>query len=179
MGRIKQMWRDNGSWAVRGRARSGRAALTIAVCVAAAVAFAAAVTAGTRASAADDVFQQAVNYVFTGRVDPPESLTIIDRKNCVVEMQDPRFKRYARYYLGRFKLDAARFNKRYSGPRAVYDIDVQGDDVILEYLAPDKTTVLQAYKSAQIALPGDFDSTQKALKIISDSCKAEGPKAPF
>jgi hypothetical protein len=132
-----------------------------------------------RPGTAEDVLQQAVNYVFTGRVDPVDAPDVVDRKNCVVVMPDARFKRYTRFYLGRFRLDAARFNKRYSGSRAVYDLDVQGDDVILEYLGPDKTTVLQAYKSAQVALPGDFDSTQKALKIIGDSCKAEGPKAPF
>ncbi len=173
------MWSDNGSWTMRGWAQSGKAPPTIALCLAVAAAFAAAATVALRASAGGDVFQQAVNYVFTGRIDPPDALAILDRKNCVVEMQDPQFKRYIRYYLRRFKLDAARFNKRYSGSRAVYDLDVQGDNVILEYLALDKTTVLQAYKSAQIALPGELDSTQKALKIISDNCKPEGPKAPF
>ena len=139
----------------------------------------AAVAGNVSHTRADDVFPQAVNYVFTGQVAPADAPEVVDRKNCVVVVTDPRYKRYARYYLGRFKLDSARYNKRYSGSRAVYDLDVQGDDVILEYLAPDKSTVLQAYKSAQIPLPGDFDSTQKALKIVSDSCKAEGPKAPF
>lgn len=126
-----------------------------------------------------EVFQQAVNYVFTGRIDPPEGADIIDRKNCIVVAPDPRFKRYVKYYLSRFKLDVARFNKRYSGARTLYDLDVQGDDVILEYLAPDKTTVIQGYKSGQIPLPGDIGPTQKALQIISESCKAESPKTPF
>ncbi len=172
------MWSDDGSWAMRGRTQSGKGPLTIALCLTA-VGVASVLATTSRASAGADVFQQAVNYVFTGRIDPPDALEIIDRKNCVVGMQDPRFNRYTRYYLSRFKLDAARINKRYSGSRAVYDLDVQGDDVILEYLATDKKTVLQAYKSAQISLPGEFDSTQKALKIISDSCKSEGAKAPF
>jgi hypothetical protein len=127
----------------------------------------------------NDVFLQAVNYVFLGRIDPAESAEIVDRKACVVVAPDVRFKRYVKYYLSRFKLDAARFNKRYSGARTLYDLDVLGDDVILEYLAPDKTTVMQGYKSAQIPLPGDIGPTQKALQIISESCKAEGPKTPF
>jgi hypothetical protein len=130
-------------------------------------------------AAENDVLQQAVNYVFLGRVDPPEGAELVDRKECVVIAPDVRFKRYVRYYLGRFKLDAARFNKRYSGARTLYDLDVQGDDVILEYLAPDKTTVLHGQRSAQIPLPGDIVPTQKALQIISESCKVEGPKAPF
>jgi hypothetical protein len=146
---------------------------TLAVAIAAAVAF------GSWARTEDDKFQLAVNYVLTGRIDPADGPQITDRKNCVVVMPDPRDKRYVRYYLSRFKLDAARFNKRYSGSRTVYDLDVQGDDVILEYLAADRTSVLQSYKSAQIPLPGEFDATQKALKIISDDCKAESPKAPF
>jgi hypothetical protein len=40
--------------------------------------------------------------------------------------------------------------------------------------------VEQAYKSAQIPLPGNFDQTQKALKIIfADYCKADQLKTPF
>lgn len=125
------------------------------------------------------LFQQAVNFVFTGRIDPTDGPDIVDRPGCVVVMPDPRNNRYARYHLGRFKMDSARYNKRYSGATTLYDLDVQGDDVILEYLAPDKKTVNQAYKTAQIPLPGNFDQTQKALQIISQSCKAESPKAPF
>ena len=132
----------------------------------------------TRA-AESDLFQEAVNFVFTGRIDPPDGPEIVDRKGCVVIVPDPRNNRYARYHLGRFKMDSARYNKRYSGASALYDLDVQGDDVILEYLAPDKKTVNQAYKTAQVSLPGNFEQTQKALQIISQSCKAESPKAPF
>ena len=148
--------------------------------LAAAAALSAVLTAAPSTRAADNgVFQQAVNYAFLGRIDPPEGAEIVNRKDCIVVAPDPRFKRYVRYYLSRFKLDAARFNKRYSGARTLHDLDVQGDDVILEYLAPDKTTVIQGYKSAQIPLPGEIGPTQKALQIISDSCKAEGPKIPF
>jgi hypothetical protein len=132
----------------------------------------------TRA-AESDLFQEAVNFVFTGRIDPPDGPEIVDRKGCVVVVPDPTNKRYARYHLGRFKMDSARYDKRYSGTTPLYDLDVQGDDIILEYLAPDKTTVKQAYKTAQISLPGNFDQTQKALQIIAQSCKTESPKAPF
>jgi len=149
-------------------------------CLAAAAALAAVLATAPPTHASDnDVFQQAVNYALLGRIDPPEGADIVNRKDCIVVAPDPRFKRYVRYYLSRFKLDAARFNKRYSGARTLYDLDVQGDDVILEYLAPDKITVIQGYKSAQIPLPGEFGPTQKALQIISESCKAEGPKIPF
>jgi hypothetical protein len=169
---------EHGSWARFGRLRNAEFRRRTGICLAvAALSVAAMMPAGARA--ADDVLQQAVNYVFTGRVDPVDVPEIVDRKTCAVVIPDTRNKRFARYFLSQFKLDAARFNKRYSGSRAVYDLDVQGDDVILEYLATDKTTVLQAYKSAQIPLPGDFEATQKALRIVSDNCKEEGPKSPF
>ena len=126
-----------------------------------------------------DVFQQAVNYVFTGSVDPPDGPEIVDRKSCVIVLRDPKFNRYIRYHLGRFNIDEAIFGKKYSGSRAYYELDVKADDVVIEYLNPDKKTVAQAYRSAQIPLPGDIDQTQKALRIMSEGCKAEKPKAPF
>jgi hypothetical protein len=130
--------------------------------------------------AGDDVFQQAINYVFTGRVDPQESPEIVDRNACTVVMRDPNFNRYIRYYLSRFKMDSARFSTIYSGPQPHYQMDVAGDDIVIEYLTPDKTTVVQGYKTAQISLPGTVDRTQKALAIIfRDHCKVEKPKTPF
>ena len=134
---------------------------------------------GDIAAAEPDLFKQAVDYMFTGRVDPPEGAEIVDRKRCVVIVPDTRFDRFARYYLGRLHLDDARVITRYSGPRARYDLDVRGDEVVLEYLRPDKTTVIQGYRSAQIALPGEINATQKALKIIADHCKTESDKVPF
>src|SRR2546421_8148931 len=68
-----------------------------------------------RAMAEDDVFQHAVNYVFTGRVDPQDSPEIADRKSCIVVVSDPKNKRYIRYYLSRFKMDVSRISKTYSG----------------------------------------------------------------
>jgi len=127
-----------------------------------------------------DVFQQAVNYVFTGSIDPQDGPEIVDRKSCVIVLRDPKFNRYIRYYLSRFNMDDAIFGKKYSGARPYYELDVKGDDVVIEYLNPDKKTVAQGYRSAQIPLPGDIDLTQKALRLIfTDHCKAEKPKAPF
>jgi hypothetical protein len=127
-----------------------------------------------------DLFQEAVNYVFTGATDPPDAPEIVDRKSCIVLMRDAKYQRYIRYHLKRFKMDTANYSKIYAGSRALYNLEVTGDDVILEYLDMDKTTVSQAYKSAQIPLPGNIDQTQRALKIIfTDYCRADQLKTPF
>jgi hypothetical protein len=134
----------------------------------------------TRAVAEDDLFQQAVNYVFTGRIDPQDGPQIVDRKSCIVVVPDPKYKRYARYYLSRFKMDVSRISKTYAGAQILYRLEVESDDVLLEYLNSDKTTVVTGYRTAQISLPGNIDQTEKALRIIfSDYCKADKPKAPF
>jgi hypothetical protein len=131
-------------------------------------------------AADDDLFQQAVNYVFTGRIDPPEAPEIVDRKSCIVVMRDPKYKRYIRYYLSRFRMDGANFSKTYAGSRVLYNLEIEGDNVLIEYLSADKATVLQGYKSAQIALPGNIEQTQKALNIIfRDYCKTDQQKSPF
>ena len=158
--------------------RSGRKiALSLAI-AAAAVSWSLAPQA--RAAAEDDALQQAVNYVFTGRIDPQDGPEIVDRKSCIVVVPDPKYKRYARYYLSRFKMDIARISKRYAGPQILYELEVQGDDVLLEYLNADKKTVAYGFKSAQISLPGNIDQTEKALKLIfSGHCKSDKPKAPF
>lgn len=127
-----------------------------------------------------DVFQQAVNYVFTGQVDPANGPEIVDRNSCIVVLHDPHFNRYIRYYVRRFKMDDALYDKKYSGSRVFHEVNVKGDDTVIEYLNLDKKTVIQGYRSAQIPLPGDIDQTRKALNIIfTDYCKAETPKAPF
>jgi hypothetical protein len=148
--------------------------------VVAAVSFLGVVSLEAPALAEADVFQQAVNYVFTGQIDPQSGPEIVDRKSCVVVLRDPNFNRYIRYHLSRFKMDDALFDKRYSGSRVLYEVSVKGDDTVIEYLNPDKSTVIQGYRSAQIPLPGDIDQTRKALRIIfTDYCKAETPKTPF
>jgi hypothetical protein len=132
-------------------------------------------------AATPDLFQQAVAYVFTGRVDPPDPVEIVDRKACIVIVADVRFKRLTRYYLAHFDMDHARFNTRYSGTRAYYELDVRGDDVILDYLDPTTRAVLQSYRSAQIALPGGLEQTRRALDVVfaASNCKASELKTPF
>jgi hypothetical protein len=128
----------------------------------------------------DDVFQHAVNYVFTGSVDPPNSPQIVDRKSCVVVLPDPKNKRYIRYYLGRFKMDVSRISKTYSGRQTFYVLEVEGDDVVVEYLNLDKMGVVNRFKSAQISLPGNIAQTEKALHLIfSEHCRADDPRPPF
>jgi hypothetical protein len=137
--------------------------------------------AGGAAAAPPDLFQQAVAYVFTGRVDPPDPVEIVDRKACIVVVPDARFKRLVRYHLARFDMDNARFNTRYSGTRAFYELDVRGDDVILEYLDPASRNVLQSYRSAQIALPGGLEQTRRALDVVfaAGNCRPSEAKTPF
>ena len=128
-----------------------------------------AATAATAAPSKDDVLQQAVNYVFTGQVNPQVPPRIVDRQKCVVVVPDRKYNRFARYYLNRFNMHEAMYTKRYSGSQVSYELDIEGNAVILEYLAADRTTVTEAFKSAQISLPGDIDRTKKALQYILSS----------
>jgi hypothetical protein len=132
------------------------------------------------ARAEDDVLQQAINYVFTGKIDPADAPEITDRKSCVVMVPDPKWKRFTRYYLTRLGLDNPRIDSTYAGRQALYQLDAESDQVVVEYLSPDKTTVTHGYKSAQIPLPGDIERTRKALQLIATRCKREdAPKLPF
>ena len=131
------------------------------------------------ASAEADLLQQAINYVFTGTTDPKEGPEIADRKSCIVVIRDPRFPRFIRYYFGRFRPDNTRIGKKYAGVRTLYELDVESDSIIIEYLSLDKAAVTQGFRSAQIPLPGNIDQTEKALKIIAEHCKYEQPKTPF
>jgi hypothetical protein len=138
------------------------------------------ITLQTRAVPEDDVFQQAVNYVFTGKIDPQAGPEIVDRKSCVVVVPHPKFGGYARYYLTRLKMDDARISNKYSGREISYELEVAGDDVLVEYLKIDKTTVDYGFKSAHISLPGNIDQTKKALRLIfAEYCKGDQPKSPF
>ena len=132
-----------------------------------------------RAVAEDDVFRLAVNYVFTGRIDPPNPPEIADQKACIVVVFDSKFQTYVRYYLSRFKMESARISKTYSGQQIFYVLEIEGDDIVVEHLSPDKTTVARGFKSAQISLPGNIDQSEKALRLIADHCKADKPKPPF
>jgi hypothetical protein len=137
------------------------------------------ITLQTRAVPEDDVFQQAVNYLFTGKIDPGAGPEIVDRKSCVVVVPE-KFGGYARYYLTRFKMDDARISNKYSGREVSYELEVAGDDILVEYLKIDKTTVDYGFKSAHISLPGNIDQIKRALQLIfSEYCKADKPKSPF
>jgi hypothetical protein len=131
------------------------------------------------AIADDAALQQAVNYIFTGRIDPPTAPEITDRAACIVELPDRRNNRYVRYYLKRFKTDGAWFSKRYSGRDVLYRLEVEGDDTIVEYLTPDKARISFGFKSTQIPVAGNVEQTQKALELVASLCPNERPKAPF
>src|SRR3981189_247366 len=175
-------WRDHGSAAMTGlvrRKQSGRRiGLPLAVAAIASILWL--VPLQTSALSEDDVFQQAINYIFTGRIDPKDGPAIVDQKNCIVVVPEPDLSRYARYYLNRFKMDVSRISKKYAGRQVLYELEVEGDDVILEFLKADKTTVNFGFKSAHISLPGNIDRTEKALHLVFDGhCKADQPKSPF
>jgi len=134
----------------------------------------------TRAVAEDDVLQQAVNYVFTGRIDPQDGPAIVDRKSCVIVVPDAKYKRHIMYYLNRFRMESSRISKIYSGAQVSYELEVEGDDTIVEYLNNGKNTVEFGLKSTHISLPGNIDQTEKALHLIfHEYCKVEKPKTPF
>src|SRR5262245_2713888 len=98
--------------------------------------------------AAADLLQQAVNYVFTGKINPQVGPEIGDREACIIVMRNPKFERFIRYHFAKFKMDIARITKKYAGAQTLYELDVQGDSPVIEYLGMDKTTVVQGYKSA-------------------------------
>jgi hypothetical protein len=160
-----------------GNRRGPKIRLSVAIAVAA---FLWVVPVQTRPIIEDDVFQQAINYIFTGRIDPKDYPEIVDRKSCIVVIPEPNLNRYARYYLNRFKMDASRISKKYAGKQVFYELEVEGDDIILEYLKADKTTVALGFRSAHISLPGNIDQTEKALKLtFTEHCKGDMPKSPF
>jgi hypothetical protein len=142
--------------------------------------FAIAGTVQVVAQEPDLLFLQAVNYLFTGRIDPPDGPEIVDAKSCIVIVPEPKFNRYARYYLNRIKLDTARISKKYAGPQVIYEWEVDGDDIIFEYLKPDKKTVDYGFRSAHIQLPGNIEQTERAIALIySKYCKQDQQKGPF
>jgi hypothetical protein len=160
------------TWAHR-YGRHGRAAAAGAV-----IGVLAMMVPGTRSLAETDVLQQAINYVFTGRLDPKGGPRIADRKACTVVVPDPVNKRSIRYYLARFRMDTARYEKIYAGRTPNHQLFVEGDEDVVEFLNPDMT-VAHGHRTALIALPGDIDQSQRALRLIADRCKAETPKTPF
>ena len=136
-------------------------------------------TLPTLATQKDDLLQQALNYVFTGNLDSRDAPEIVDQTSCVVIMPDPKYPRFIRYYFGRITPDNSRITKDYAGRKTLYKLAIESDNVVIEYLGADKATTIQAFKSAQIDLPGDIDQTQKALKVIAERCKGQASKSPF
>ena len=132
-----------------------------------------------RAATRDDLLQKAFNYVFTGTIDPKDTPEIVDLAACAVVVPDPRYSRFIRYHFGRVRPDNSRITKDYAGRKTLYRLEIESDNIVIEYLTADKTTVTQAFRSAQINLPGDIEQTQKALKVIADRCKGDGSKSPF
>jgi hypothetical protein len=130
------------------------------------------------ASADNDVLMQAINYVFTGRIDPERGPELVDRNACVVTVPAPGGTRAVRYHLSRFRLDAPRFEKVYVGRTPNYRLVAEGDDNVVEFLNPDKS-VLHGQRTVQIPLPGDFEQSQRALRVIAERCKATRPKPSF
>lgn len=130
------------------------------------------------ALAGDEVLLQAINYVFTGRIDPENGPEMVERNGCVVAIADPRSNRTTRYYLGRFRLDAPRFEKVYAGRMPNYRLVAEGDDDVVEFLNADRT-VTHGHRTVQIPLPGDFDQSQRALRLIAEQCKPQKPKPLF
>jgi hypothetical protein len=136
-------------------------------------------TAPTQAGVRDELLQKAFNYVFTGTTDPKDAPDVVDLAACAVVVPDPRYPRFIRYYFGRIRPDNSRISKDYAGRQTLYKLEIESDNVVIEYLTADKTGVTQAFRSAQINLPGDIEQTQKALKVIADRCKGDGSKSPF
>lgn len=148
----------------------------ICAAVAAAIAW---LPISSHAGAETDVLEQAINYVFTGEIAPQKDLEIVDRNACIVQLTDPDSKRATRYYLSRFKMDTARYEKIYSGRLPSYRLYVEGDDDVVEFLNPDMT-VSHAHRSARFPLPGNIDRSQRALRLIAEKCKHEATKElPF
>jgi hypothetical protein len=77
-------------------------------------------------------------------------------------------------------MDIARVTKKYAGRQVIYQLEVEGDDVILEYLKADNTTVDYGFKSAHISFPGNIDHTEKAVQLIfAEYCTPDKLKSPF
>jgi len=133
---------------------------------------------GPPAWAGGDALQQAINYVFTGRIDPDRGPMLVDRNACTVMVTDPRSKRSTRYHLSRFRLDAPRFEKLYAGRMPNYRLVAEGDDNVVEFLNPDMS-VSHGHRTVQIPLPGDFDQSQRALRLIAEQCRPKKPKPLF
>jgi hypothetical protein len=122
--------------------------------------------------------QQAINYVFTGDIAAQPNIEIADGNLCVVVVSEPERNRVSRYHLRRFKPETFRFEQRYVGRTPTYQLYVEGDEDVIEFLNPDRS-VSHSHRTARFALPGDIDQSRRALRLISEQCKPEKPKPLF
>jgi hypothetical protein len=76
-------------------------------------------------------------------------------------------------------MDVSRITKKYAGRQVMYELEVEGDDIIFEYLKADNKTVDYGFASAHIPLPGSIELTEKALALITEQCKGDKSKSPF
>src|SRR6266516_3764602 len=105
------------------------------------------------------------NLCFAGGVGNGAMIVISVKRrtiSCIVVVFDSKFQTYIRYYLSWFRMDSAHISKTYSGRQIFYVLEVEGDDIVVEHLNPDKTTVARGFRSAQIPLPGNIDQSEKA-----------------
>ena len=130
------------------------------------------------AAAEPDVLQRAINYIFTGRLDPQNGPKIVDRDTCTVLVPDPANQRTIRYRFGRVNTDRLLVEKIYAGRLPNYRLSIEGDEDVIEFLNPDMS-VAHAHRTAQIPLPGEIGAIERALKLVADRCKSPGPKLPF
>ena len=59
-----------------------------------------------------------------------------------------------------------------------YRLVAEGDDDVIEFLNPDGT-ISHGQRTVQIPLPGDFDQSQRALRLIAEQCQPRPPKPLF
>ncbi len=130
------------------------------------------------ASAETDRLRQAITYIFTGSIEPQENIEVADGTPCVVIVSEPDRNRISRYHLRRFKPETFRFEQRYVGRTPTYQLYVEGDEDVIEFLSSDRS-VSHSHRTARFALPGDIDQSRRALRLISEQCKPEKPKPLF
>lgn len=135
------------------------------------------------AIASDDVFRQAVNYVFLGNVngDPTpdgERILSADQDTCVVVKEDvfrtnsSTTTRQWKYYLKRI---LAMNSSPYGG------LLIEGDEPVAQLLVKDGDVwkIISSEKRTLIPLYGNIERTTNALRLIFSKFCPPKAKAPF
>ena len=133
------------------------------------------------AAAEDDVLQQAINYVFTGTIDPKDAPEITDRKSCVVVVPDPKWKRFIRYYLTRLGLDDPRIDSTYSGRQARYQLDAESDQDRRGVSEPRQKDGRQRLQIRANSVARRYRSNEKSASAYCRALQSDDdqPKLPF